>query len=165
MPTLENTPATTGANIFLEQSRIIRAPRPHVYEAWTKPEILKQWFGNTGKYCHSATLDVHVGGAYRIEVAPIVPPESAGTDMATRTFAAFGAYTRIVPNELLQFTWSSDWVPGEDTLVTVTFMDARGGTQVDIRHERFATEQSRNDHNNGWAGCLEHLEAFADKLQ
>jgi uncharacterized protein YndB with AHSA1/START domain len=165
MPTLESAPIT-AANIFLEQHRIIRAPRARVYEAWTNPEILKTWFGSASRYCPSATLDVRVGGAYRIEVAPNEPAAAAtGEDCATRTTAAFGAYTKIVPDELLQFTWASDWVPGEESLVTVTFEDARGGTQVNIRHERFATEQSRDAHNTGWANCLDKLESRSDKLQ
>ena len=160
MPTLETAATPT---LMLEQSRIIRAPRERVYEAWTNPEVLKQWFGNPKSYCSSATLNVHPGGSYRITVTPVVPPDTPGEECGTRTSSAFGSYVKVVPNELLQFTWSSDWVPGEDTLVTVSFQDARGGTQINIRHERFVTEASRDAHNNGWATCLDRLTTLAEQ--
>lgn len=164
MPTLETAPTATG-NIMLEQTRVIRAPRPRVYEAWTNPDILKQWFGPARMHCPDATLDVRVGGEYRIDVVPDVLPEAReGEACGERRSSALGSYTRVVPNELLQFTWSPDWNVGEESLVTVTFKDATGGTEVTIRHERFATEQSRDGHNNGWAGCLDKLSAMADRL-
>ena len=154
MPTLENTPATTGANIFLEESRVIRAPRARVYEAWTKPEILKTWFGPPNRDTTGVDLDVREDGSYRIDMH--VKPEFAATvphSLATVS----GAYTKVIPNELLQFTWEPTWSPGELSLVTITFEDVRGGTQINLRHERFTNEQSRDGHNNGWAGALDKL--------
>ena len=162
---MESAPSTSVPNIMLEQSRIIRAPRARVYEAWTKPELLMKWVGSAETHCPSATLDVRVGGDYRIEFAPNTPPPAVpGDSCGERDSAAVGQYTQVVPNELLQFTWSSKWYPGEESLVTVSFRDARGGTQIDIRHERFNTEASRDGHNKGWAGCLDKLEAIADTL-
>jgi uncharacterized protein YndB with AHSA1/START domain len=164
MPTLESTPATPGTSIFLEQSRVIRASRDRVYHAWTTPEVLKQWFGSTKNYCSSASLDVRVGGSYSIQIAPIVPPDTPSEECGSRTATAEGVYTKVVPNELLQFTWIPTFSPGEESLVTITFTDARGGTQVDIRHERFATEASREAHNSGWANCLEKLDSMSANL-
>jgi len=164
MPTLESTTATPGTSIFLEQSRVIRASRDRVYHAWTTPEVLKQWFGSTKNYCSSASLDVRVGGSYSIQIAPIVPPETPSEECASRTATAEGVYTKVVPNQLLQFTWTPTFSPGEESLVTITFTDARGGTQVDIRHERFATEASREAHNSGWANCLEKLDSMSANL-
>ena len=161
MPTLETAPTTATANIMLEQSRIIRAPRARVYEAWTTPESLMRWFGPANMHCPKAILDVRVGGNYRIEV---VPNAAAAPGEACGVSAAVGHYTQVVPNELLQFTWSPDWNLGEESLVTVSFMDARGGTQITIRHERFASEQSRDGHNKGWIGCLDKLDAQAETL-
>ena len=158
MPTLESAPSTTYK---LTQSRVIRAPRSRVYEAWTNPEILKQWFGPANMHCPSAQMDVRVGGAYRIDVVPNVPPPAASnnTECAERTSAALGTYTKVVPNELLQFTWFPDWNPGEQSLVTITLKDVAGGTEVIILHENFTSESSRDGHNNGWAGCLDKLQA------
>ena len=93
MPTLE-TASTAIDNIMLEQTRVIRAPRPRVYEAWTNPDTLKQWFGPANMNCSSATLDVRVGGAYRIDVKPT--PEAAAT-AAHGLATAAGTYTKSCP--------------------------------------------------------------------
>ena len=42
MPTLETAPV---ANLVLEQVRVIRAPRARVYQAFSNPELVQQWFG------------------------------------------------------------------------------------------------------------------------
>jgi len=155
MPTLETAAVPT---LMLEQSRIIRASRERVYEAWTNPEILKKWFGPTHFVCPNAQLDVREGGSYSIDVKPL-PEANSPHGMAT----AAGTYTKVVPNELLQFTWDPTWNPGEVSLVTVTFADARGGTQINIRHERFASEQSRDGHKNGWSGSIEKLATLTEQ--
>jgi uncharacterized protein YndB with AHSA1/START domain len=159
MPTVETAPATT---LFLEQMRIIRAPRTRVYEAWTNPEVLKKWFGTAEMYCPVASLDARVDGEYRVEMLPTPEAIAAKPEMANRGGSASGSYTKVIPNELLQFTWNPTWNPGELSLVTVLFEDARGGTQVTIRHERFTSEQSREGHNNGWAGGLDKLTALLE---
>jgi uncharacterized protein YndB with AHSA1/START domain len=140
---------------MLTQTRVIRAPRARVYEAWTNPEIIKQWFGPVGLQCPSVEADPRIGGAYRIEFAP--REASDGISCGSKNTAAFGHYTKIVPDELLQFTWSSNWQPGEDSIVTVSLKDVAGGTEVTILHENFNTEASRDGHNQGWMGCLDSL--------
>ena len=70
MPALETAPASTVPTFMLTQTRVIRAPRARVYEAWTNPEIVKQWFGPVGLQCPSVEVDPRIGGAYRIEFAP-----------------------------------------------------------------------------------------------
>jgi uncharacterized protein YndB with AHSA1/START domain len=157
MPTLETSAAPA---LFLEQIRVVNAPRTRVYQAWTNPETMKQWFGPSNRNTTEINLDVREGGAYRIEMQ--IKPEFAETVPQPLATVA-GAYTKVVPNELLQFTWNPSWSAGEDSLVTVLFEDARGGTQVTIRHERFSTEQSRNGHNSGWSGALDKLAAVCEQ--
>jgi uncharacterized protein YndB with AHSA1/START domain len=158
MPTLETAPAST-ASFTLRQTRVIHAPRKLVYEAWTNPEIVTEWFGPAGMYCPNAELDVRVGGAYRIDVHPIAKTGEcpAGEESMTRQAAASGTYTKLVPNELLQFTWLPSWNPGEESLVTVSLKDVDGGTEVTILHEGFTSEGSREGHGKGWEGCLSKL--------
>ena len=149
MPTLETAPASAVS--FIKQSRVIRAPRSKVYEAWIKPEIMQQWFCPGERHCPLATLDVREGGAYRIEIH--VNP---GAELPPQMSVAEGVYTEIVPNEKLQFTWKASWNPGADSLVTVTFADAPGGTEVTILHERISGDGSQG-YSQGWANCLEKL--------
>ncbi len=159
MPPLESIPSKTVPTFMLSQSRVIRAPRSRVYEAWTNPEILKQWFGPVNTYCPEATLDVRVGGAYRIAV--ISTPESAASaataESEQRRATAVGSYTMIVPDTLLQFTWSPNWNPGEQSIVTITFKEVEGGTELTLVHENFNTQESRDGHYKGWAGSFDKL--------
>jgi uncharacterized protein YndB with AHSA1/START domain len=159
MPALATAPAATVPTFTLTQTRVIRAPRARVFEAWTNPEIIKQWFGPAGKQCPGASTDVRVGGAYRLEVASCTPAHGSadGSECAAPLSVATGNYTKVVPNELLQFTWSTNWSPGEDSVVTVSLKDVDGGTEITILHENFNTEASRDGHNQGWAGCLDKL--------
>lgn len=159
MPTLESIPTQAVPTYMLSLTRVIRAPRARVYEAWTNPELLRQWMGPSNKICSDATLDVHVDGAYRIEMHPAPGADHSGdtTECATRASIATGSYTKIVPNELLQFTWSTAWSPGERSLVTLTFKDVEGGTELTLLHENFNTEESRDGHTQGWSGSLDKL--------
>src|SRR5438309_10240378 len=147
MPTLEAVaPASTR---IVEQIKLIRATRARLFEAWTNPEILKQWFGPENRYCSTAEFDLRVGGAYRIGVR-LKDVEDASEAIAT------GRYIRIEQDRLLQFNWIPSWNPGEESLVTVTLEHVAGGTEVSVRHENFPPEHFAN-YTEGWHGCLSKL--------
>lgn len=154
MPTLE-AEAIAAPTRIVELTRLIRASRARIYEAWTNPEILKQWFGPDTYTCTAAETDARVGGAYRIGVTPKDIPEAPEA-------AASGNYTKVVPNQLLQFTWVPTWNPGEESLVTVTIEHVSGGTEVCIRHEHFAPEALAG-YTRGWTGALAKLAQFVQR--
>lgn len=116
-------------------------------------------------YCPNVKLDPRVGGNYRIDVHPT--PETAKSltvdESMTRQAVANGTYTKIVPNELIQFTWLPSWNPGEESTVTVLLKDVDGGTEVTILHERLISEGSRDGHSKGWEGCLAKLAANLER--
>ncbi len=159
MPALETAP-TAAQNLLLNQTRIIRAPRARVYEAWTNPEIMEQWFGSPTMVCSSVSIDLRAGGSYRIEAVRKEASTISAEDICEgRPFnAVVGSYTKIVPNQLLQFTWTAAWAPEEESLVTVSLKDAPGGTEITILHEKFLSEASRDAHNNGWSHALGNIE-------
>jgi uncharacterized protein YndB with AHSA1/START domain len=49
-------------------SRVFDAPRERVFEAWTDPEGLAQWFGPKGFVTTTHEVDVRVGGRWRFEM-------------------------------------------------------------------------------------------------
>jgi uncharacterized protein YndB with AHSA1/START domain len=51
-----------GDTPMLEMTRVIRASRARVYEAWTRPEVLKEWFGSGSKAISTPTFDVRWRG-------------------------------------------------------------------------------------------------------
>jgi len=146
---MESQVAAVAAAPKLEMTRVIRASRARVYDAWTRPEVLKQWFAPGEMIVPGAALDVREGGEFEIQMSvPVASPD---------LFVARGTYRRVAPNSLLQFTWSTNCSPAETSLVTISFEDVEGGTRLTLKHEQFATEDSRDRHEQGWGGSLTKL--------
>ena len=150
---LESQQLTPDTGISLELTRVIAAPRARVFDAWTRPETIRRWFGPEGFTTPLVTTEPKPGGAYAIHMEGPVP--SAGE--VQRTSSVTGTYTKVNPYDLLQFTWSAAWSPEEVSLVTVHLRDVDGGTELRLVHERFASENSRNGHTQGWCGALTKL--------
>ncbi len=137
-------------NITLQIKRIIKAKRHEVFDAWTKPELIKKWYAPGAMVVPNASVDLKVGGEYRVEMMG-----DMGGEVVNPT--AGGTYEQIIPNELISFTWGWIGDPTPQTLVTVTFKDVDGGTEITLTHERFADVAARDKHQHGWMGCLENL--------
>lgn len=148
---------TETSQTTLQITKIYQAPREEVFEAWTKPEALKQWFGPTDDFkTPSAEVDLRVGGKYRIQMlAPNGESHIVG-----------GTYKEISAPGKLVFTWA--WEAGGgcgdteagstvETLVTVEFRNRDGETEMVLTHEQFPNPESRDKHNEGWSGCLDRL--------
>lgn len=147
-----------GSALQLELTRVIRASRVRVYEAWTRPEILQKWHAPGDMKFVSAALDVREGGTYEVlSQGMMCSKEGMTEEDRTRQVAVRGQYLRVIPNELLQFTWNGSWAPTETSMVTVFLRDVEGGTEIRLRHEQFATESSRDGHAMGWESLLGKL--------
>src|SRR5690606_5803392 len=63
---------TARANLATEReivlTRVIDAPRELVFEAWTKPEHVSQWFGPKGFVTTTHEMDFRVGGRWRFDM-------------------------------------------------------------------------------------------------
>jgi uncharacterized protein YndB with AHSA1/START domain len=138
------------SDVALELRRVVRAPRPRVFAAWTTPETLRQWWGPGPVTCPEAHIDLREGGAYRI----------ANREADGSTTWITGIFQRVLIPEELVYTWNVSIVPGEETLVRVAFREHPEGTEVELRHERFADPAVRDMHGAGWASCLDKLEAL-----
>ncbi len=136
----------------LEISRVIKAPRQTVFDAFTKPEIFSQWWGPKGVSCKNVTIDLQIGGAYSLEMHH----ESGNVHHLS------GEYQKISPPDHLAMTWH--WGVGEEkgaaTNVALTFNDHPDGTEVVLVHDGFATEEFRDNHNSGWSGSFDCLEGI-----
>ena len=143
---------TEQQNLTLTVSRRYRATRRRVFDAWTTPEIMKQWFSPEGVTNPAIDVDLRVGGAYRVEM--LTPDD--------RRPVAVGTYREITPPQRLVFTWAwedeLDAAHTGQTLVTVEFLDRGEETEVVVTHEGFADEQGCKGHEEGWTGCLACLE-------
>jgi uncharacterized protein YndB with AHSA1/START domain len=105
---------TTPSEREIAMTRVFDAPRRLVFDAWTKPELLKRWLGVRGGWSMAVCeVDLKVGGAYRF-----VWRGPGGKEMGMS-----GVYREIVRPERLVATevFDDPWFPGEavDTTVLV----------------------------------------------
>lgn len=133
----------------LQLNHSYKTSRDRVFQAWTKQELLKQWWGPEGFATTVDRMDVVEGGGYRfIMQAPNGASHIIG-----------GKYVSIIPNEKLVFTWKWEHTGSgeeqEDTIVTIEFIEQGTGTELVITHENFSTKDEAEDHNKGWSSSLE----------
>jgi uncharacterized protein YndB with AHSA1/START domain len=102
-------------------TRDFDAPRSRVFDAWTKPEVLRHWFGPQGWSLVTCEVDLKVGGAWRFVVR-----RANGTEIGMR-----GVYREIVPPERFVHTQTFELedFPGE-LLVTTDLAEDRGRTSL-----------------------------------
>jgi uncharacterized protein YndB with AHSA1/START domain len=112
-------------------TRTFDAPARLVFEAWTTPELFKQWWvpKSIGVTLLSCEQDVRVGGSYRLEFAH---PEGAAP------MAFFGKYLEVVPNARL--VWSNE-ESDEGAVTTVTFEEKDGKTLL-VMSELYPSKQA-----------------------
>jgi uncharacterized protein YndB with AHSA1/START domain len=131
-------------------TRLLDAPRDRVFAAWVDPDQAAQWWGPKGFTSVSCTMDVRVGGVWRR-----VMRSPDGAELTAR-----GVYREIIAPERLAFTYAWERNPeqtGHETLVTLTFADLGDKTELTLRQAVFETVAARDDHRDGWSGCLERL--------
>ena len=150
---------TARDTLDLTVSRTIRAPRQKVFDAFVKPELLKQWFGPRGFTVTDAAIDPRVDGRYRFSVRA----------KTGEVHTVGGVYREIAAPERLVFTWKWE---GEqmgamgESLVTVSLEERRGeqGVETEVRllHSGFSAPEARDRHNEGWGSSLNHLMDVVD---
>jgi uncharacterized protein YndB with AHSA1/START domain len=123
----------------IQVRRTIPAPREVVYEAWIDPEGLREWMCPGDVLSVEATLDVRVGGSFRISM------RSKG-----QVHEHVGTYRIVEPPARLSFTWSAMDHPNEITLVMVEFFDQADGCELVITHERFTKADIAQRYHMGW---------------
>ncbi len=137
-------------------TRAFDAPRALVYEAYTRPELVKRWLGvGNGWSLDVCEMDLVVGGAYRW----VWRKEGGGGEMGLS-----GVYTEITPPARIVCTEKFDesWYPGEG-LVTVDFLETEPGTttlQLTLRYESEAARDGvlRSPMETGLAASYDALE-------
>jgi uncharacterized protein YndB with AHSA1/START domain len=137
------------ADTRLVLKRTFQAPVEQVYRAWTTPSLIMRWFAPGDMTVAQAQADVRQGGSYRITMQ-----EPDG-----ESYTTYGTYQQVVPNERLVQTWQWEGSQ-EQTLLTIEFRAlGERTTELTLTHERFATVKAKDQHQDGWQGCLQKLEA------
>jgi uncharacterized protein YndB with AHSA1/START domain len=136
----------------LEITRIFNGPARIVFEAWTKPELLKRWWvpKSTGMSLLSCEADVRTGGTYRFELG----------HEGSKPMTFFGRYIEVIPNSRL--VWTNE-ESNDGQITTVTFEEKGGKTQVVI-HELYSSKEALDAAMAGMEGGMDETFAQLDEL-
>lgn len=155
-------------------SRVLDAPRDLVWQCFTQPERMKEWWGPKGFTVIASKMDLRVGGIYHYGLkAPdgnvmwgkfvfreIAPPQRM---VFINSFSdEAGGITRHPgheswPLELLS-TFTFDEQLGAKTKFTV-----RWAAHNASESERKTFDTSHDGMTQGWSGTMERLEAYLAK--
>lgn len=139
-----------AAGMTLHLARVLNAPPPVVFRAFTEPNELARWWGPKGFTTPSIETDVRAGGSYQILMQP---PEGD-------PFSLSGEFREVVPPSRLAYTFRWDPPDADDveTLVVVVLNDLGRRTGLEVTHGVFATDARRALHEAGWTEALERLQ-------
>src|SRR5690242_2862473 len=127
-PVKNRTTVERKSDRELVVSRLINGPARIVFEAWTKPELLRQWWvpKSAGLTLLSCEVDARAGGGYRLVF-----------DFQGSEKAFFGTYREVTPHSRL--VWTNDEAGDAGQVTTVTFQEKAGKTLV-VLHELYPSK-------------------------
>lgn len=139
--------------LMIHISRSFQATREDLYQAWTAPDRLKQWWHPLGRRLIDVENDVRPGGkvVYRFE---------DGLEIT-------GDYSEVQEGQHLVYTWNwnlpSEPVDNAQYLLRVDFKDDGDGSVLEVRQENFANHQAIKPHQEGWEHALDRLEDYLEQ--
>jgi uncharacterized protein YndB with AHSA1/START domain len=116
-------------------TRTFNAPARIVFEAWTKPELLKRWWApkSFGVSFLSCEADVRAGGTYRFVF---------GHAASEQPMEFFGRYIEVTPHARLVWTNDEGGEGGEGGAVTTVTFEERGGETLVVMHDLYPSKEA-----------------------
>lgn len=156
----KTTTSREGRNLIL--NRVIDAPAAKVFEAWTTPELMAQWFAPLPYTTPKVEVDLRTGGSNMV-----IMRGPDGVEFPPMR----GVYLEVVKDKKIVFTdaYTSAWVPSEKPFmtVTVTFDEVDGKTNYKavVSHWTDADLKTHEDmgFHQGWATVAEQLAVLVEK--
>jgi uncharacterized protein YndB with AHSA1/START domain len=141
-------------------SRVLDAPRALVWQAWTDPAMLAQWFGPKGFTNPVCELDARVGGALRIVMRALDGAE----------YPMEGAFREVVPPARLVFSKIAVDEDGNRLLegeTSVTFAEHDGKTTLTLTTHAVGlvpiAQQMLAGMEAGWTQSIDKLEMLVTR--
>ena len=135
-------------------TRTFDGPARIVFEAWTKPELLKRWWvpKSFGVSLLSCEADVRVGGEYRFVFG----------HGDSEPMAFFGTYLEVTPHSRL--VWTNDEGGNGQTITTVTF-EEEGKKTLLVMHDLYPSKEAldaaiASGSTSGMGETLDQLDAL-----
>ncbi len=138
----------------LVTTRTFNAPARIVFEAWSKPELFKQWWVPKSACAEilSITMDMRTGGSYRLEMKHPAAPQ---------TMAFFGKYLEVIPEK--RIVWTNE-ESGDQGAITTVMLDEKNGktllTMSELYPSKEAADQAFEGMEGGMPETFEQLDAF-----
>ncbi|HEV8192850.1 MAG TPA: SRPBCC domain-containing protein [Ktedonobacterales bacterium] len=135
-------------------TRIFNAPRALVFNFWTAPEHLAQWWGPEGFQLPGEDLivDRRVGGRYQLHLVE----DATGAEVWVH-----GEIVEFVEPEMLAIQMDVPQpigLPPMKTIVRVRFDDLGEKTRVTLRQGPFETAEQREQTASGWGQSFDKLD-------
>ena len=141
----------------LTLERVFNASVDKVFDAWTKAEVLAQWFGPVGFTVVRSDVDCRVEGKYEIVIQS---PDN-------NQIRHFGEYLVVDNNQKLVFTWiledqACEGSEGQlaTTLVELDFVAEGPSTRLILKHEKLPDQKSMDGHQFGWSSSFDSLAEY-----
>jgi uncharacterized protein YndB with AHSA1/START domain len=139
-------------------TRTFNGPARIIFDAWTRPELLKRWWApcSLGVSLFSCDAEVRVGGSYRCVF---------GRDPA-QTVAFSGIYTEVTPSSRLVYTQILEPMRAAgEAVITATFDEQAGRTHL-VLHSLYPSNEAldgaiASGMEHGMRETMEQLEALA----
>ena len=128
-----------------------------LFDAWSKPEVMRQWFfaGEKGENYCTVENQFSTNGKYKI----VMFFKNQGKDKSSAEH--FGEYLEINRYNTIVFTWNNELVSG--AIVKLSFKElSNNKSELTLEHSLFPTQEIKQLHNTGWDACLANLEEFAN---
>jgi uncharacterized protein YndB with AHSA1/START domain len=134
-------------------TRTFNGPARIVFEAWTKPELIKRWWvpKSMDMSMVSCEADVRVGGKYRFVFV----------HGASEPMAFYGRYLEVVANSRLVWTNEED---GDNGAVTTVTFEEKGGKTLLVLHELYPSKEAFDRAGGGMAGGMDETFGQLDEL-
>ena len=113
-------------------TRTFNGPARIVFEAWTKPELIKRWWvpKSMGMSLLSCEMDVRVGGRYGLVFSHPAAP---------KPMEFFGRYLEVTPHSRL--VWTNEEGGDSGQVTTVTFEETGGKTLL-LMHDLYPSKEA-----------------------
>ena len=146
-------------------SRVIRAPRERVFDAWVNPEMRRSWWFDLLAEPDACQMDVRVGGSYCMKQVGCGKQIPGYPD--DYVWIMNGEFVEITPPGRLAFTWNVNHKeePVVNQLVTVVLEEVAGGTKVTLTHEGIVSDQMRGGTTEGWTELLDRIATLLEGTQ
>ena len=136
------------ANCEVVIERIFYAEVEFLWETWTQPRYIEQWFGSDPfGTVQKVDIDLTIGGKFRIQFS----------DSDTSVHIARGEYLNIDKFKNLKMTWEWESEPNQISELNVDFISMNDKTKIILTHSNLVFETVHN-YEIGWRGAFDKID-------